>query len=45
MTSTVSYMLMTVPSLSTMGTALIPSLLNMCTTSNTVVSSVAVFTG
>lgn len=45
MTSTVSYRLTTLPSLSTIGTALIPSSENMWTTSKTVVCRVAVAIG
>lgn len=43
--STVSYRLMTIPSASTIGTALIPLSEKMCTTSKTLVSSVAVASG
>lgn len=44
-TSTVSYILRTMPFSSMIGTALIPRSENMCTTSNTVVSIVAVAIG
>ena len=44
-TSTVSYRLTTMPSWSTMGTALIPRLLNICTTEDTAVLIVAVAIG
>lgn len=43
--STVSYRFITIPSLSTMGTALIPRSEKICTTSKTDVSSVAVARG
>jgi hypothetical protein len=44
-TSTVSYISTTIPSSSTIGTALMPRSLNIWTTSNTVVSRVAVHIG